>query len=439
MVRKPDGSWRPCGDYRRLNSVTEPDAYHLPNMMDFTARVAGCTVFSKIDLRKGYLQIPMHPADVQNTAIITPFGLFEFLRLLFSLRNAGNTFQQKMDRVTGDLDNAFNYLDDLMVFSRSLEDHKAHLLQVFSRLQEHGLVINLEKCVFGTTSVDFLGHKVTSAGICPLPAYVDTVDKFPKPTCIKELQASLGLVNFYRKFLPAIAHTLRPLTDALKGSKKGTEVVQWSKVMENAFVSAKQALAKATLLPHPAADATLALVVDALNLHVGACLQQRRPHQPAWEPLRFFSKKLEKAQTNYSAFNRELLACVSNIRHFRFMLEGRPFRIYTDHKPLTYALSRSSEPWTARQCRRLSYVAEFSSDIRHINGKDNLVADTLSCPPAGAAILIGPSPAVVRPASIKEPSRLLATTTAAGTGPTAGQHSHQVDFAAMAAHQADCI
>jgi hypothetical protein len=125
--------------------VTEPDDYPLPNMMDFTARVAGCTVFSKIDLRKGYLQIPMHPADVQKTAIITPFGLFEFLRLPFGLRNAGNTFQRKMDRVTGDLDNAFTYLDDLMVFSKTLEDHESHLLQVLSRLRDHGLVINLEK------------------------------------------------------------------------------------------------------------------------------------------------------------------------------------------------------------------------------------------------------------------------------------------------------
>jgi hypothetical protein len=212
------------------------------------------------------------------------------------------------------------YLDDLMVFSKSLEDHESHLLQVFSRLRDHGLVINLEKWVFGATSVDFLGHRVSNAGVRPLPAYVDTMDKFPRPTCVKELQAFLGLVNFYRRFLPAIAHTLRPLTDALKGSRKGTEVVQWSEAMDTAFASTKQALAKATLIAHPAANATLSLAVDASNSHVGACLQQRRPHQQAWEPLGFFSKKLEKAQTSYSAFDRELLACVSGIRHFRFML-----------------------------------------------------------------------------------------------------------------------
>jgi hypothetical protein len=134
-----------------------------------------------------------------------------------------------------------------------------------------------------------------------------------------------------------------------------------------------------------------------------------------------------------------LFLCVSGIRHFRFMLEGRPFRIYTDHKPPTYALSRSSEPWTACQCCHLSYVAEFSSEICHMNDKDNLVADTLSRPPAGATTLIGPSPVVVRLASVKSPSGSLATMTAAGMGPTAGQHSQQVDFAAMAAHLADCI
>jgi hypothetical protein len=214
MVRKPDGSWRPCEDYRRLNLVTEPDAYPLPNMMDFTTRVAGCKVFSKIDLRKGYLQIPMHPADIQKTAITTPFGLFEFLRLPFGFRNVGNTFQRKMDRVTGDLEYTFTYLDDLMVFSQTAEEHEKHLHHTLSRLQAHCLVLNLEKCVFGASSVDFLGHRVSHQGVSPLPAYVKSVSKFPEPTHIKDLQAFLGLVNFYRKFLPAIASTLRPLTDS---------------------------------------------------------------------------------------------------------------------------------------------------------------------------------------------------------------------------------
>jgi hypothetical protein len=121
MVKKPDGSWRCCGDYRRLNNVTVPDTYPLPNMMDFSSRVAGCSIFTKIDLRKGYYQIPMHPAGILKTAIITPFGLFEFLRLTFGLRNAGSTFQRLMDRVLAGLAFAFVYLDDIIIASPSME------------------------------------------------------------------------------------------------------------------------------------------------------------------------------------------------------------------------------------------------------------------------------------------------------------------------------
>jgi hypothetical protein len=205
--------------------------------------------------------------------------------------------------------------------------------------------------------------------------------------------------------------------------------------MRSAFSAAKQALNKATLLAHPVAGATLALAVDASNTHVGACLQQRRPLHNGWEPLGFFSKKLEKAQMAYSAFDRELLACISGIKHFRFMLEGRPFRIYTDHKPLTFALSRTSEPWTARQCRHLAYIAEFSSDIRHIKGTDNLVADALSRP---SPSLPGPGSAAVKPASVKAPSGSLAATAAAGPAPSNDERFLPVDFAAMAASQLTC-
>ena len=133
MVMKKDGSWRPCGDFRRLNLVTEPDTYPLPNMLDFSARVAGCKVFSKIDLRKGYYQIPMHPADIRKTAICTPFGLFEFRRMPFGLRNAGNTFQRMMDRILAGLSFVFCYLDDIIIASRDEQEHLEHLREVFSR------------------------------------------------------------------------------------------------------------------------------------------------------------------------------------------------------------------------------------------------------------------------------------------------------------------
>jgi hypothetical protein len=167
MVKKPDGSWRCCGDYRRLNNVTVPDTYPLPNMMDFSSRVAGCSIFTKIDLRKGYYQIPMHPADILKTAIITPFGHFEFLRLTFGLRNAGSTFQRLMDQVLAGLAFAFVYLDDIIMASPSMEQHQQDVEEVFRRLQAAGLVINFEKCTFAVPEVDFLGHRVSASGFAP--------------------------------------------------------------------------------------------------------------------------------------------------------------------------------------------------------------------------------------------------------------------------------
>ncbi len=157
----------------------------------------------------------------------------------------------------------------------------------------------------------------------------------------------LGMVNFYRRFLPGAARALKPLTDCLRGGPKGPTVVEWSGEREAAFTQVKQMLASATRLAHPAQAAKLSLAVDASATHIGACLQQNRAGSPGWEPLSFFSKKLEPAQVKYSAFDCELLACFLGIRHFRFMLEGRAFTIYKDHKPLTTAINRASDPWTA--------------------------------------------------------------------------------------------
>jgi cleavage and polyadenylation specificity factor subunit 1 len=398
MVPKGDGTWRPCGDFRRLNLVTVPDAYPLPNMQDFSVKAAGCNIFSKIDLRKGYHQVAVNPDDVPKTAISTPFGLFEYLRMPFGLRNSGNTFQPHMDRVVSGLNSVFAYLDDVLVSSADETQHAADLRQLFCRLREHGLVINAEKCLFGVKELDFLGHRVSAAGASPLPAYVEAVESFPPPSTVKETQQFLGLVNFYRRFLPGLAATLKPLTDTLRRTKKGTDAVPWTGDKEAAFTAAKKMLAAATRLAHPNPAAQLSLAVDASATHVGASLQQKSPGSAAWEPLGFYSKKLDTTQVKYSAFDRELLAIYLGIRHFRYMLEGRRFVVLTDHKPLTHALARTTDAWTARQCRQLSYVAEFTSDIRHLKGTDNVVADALSRPPA--------SPPAVQVAAVAPPPSL---------------------------------
>ena len=229
-------------------------------------RVAGSKLFSKIDLRKGYHQVAVNPEDVPKTAITTPFGMFEYLRMPFGLRNAGNTFQRHMDRVLMGLDSCFCYLDDILVASETAAAHEQHLRGLFERLRKHQLVINAEKCIFGVGSLDFLGHHVSPAGVTPLSNYVEAVTNFPPPTTIKELQQFLGLLNFYRRFLPGIAAVLKPLTDSLRGSHKGTDKLEWSPAHQDAFLAAKSSLASATLLAHPLQSATISLAVDACHL-----------------------------------------------------------------------------------------------------------------------------------------------------------------------------
>ena len=183
------------------------------------------------------------------------------------------------------------------------------------------------------------------------------------------------MVNFYCHFVPRAAHVLKPLTDALVGSPKHLE---WTTELQATFKTAKAATAAAVKLVHPAPDATVSLAVDASGTHIGSVLQQLVGGH--WQPLSFFSQKLFAAEQKYSAFDRELLAAYSAIRHFRFSLEGRPFQLHTNHKPLVTALHRISPPWTARQQRHLAYIAEFTAGLRHVPGISNAVADALSRP-----------------------------------------------------------
>ena len=377
MVMKADGTWRPCGDFRRLNLQTEPDRYTCPNMADLTGRLKGRTIFSKLDLRKGYHQVPVEANSVKKTAIITPFGLFEFLRMPFGLRNAGQTFQRMMDRVLQGLDFCFCYLDDVLVASETPEQHVLHLKQTLERLQLHGLVLNGEKCVLGAVEVEYLGHVVSASGIRPLPGNVQAIQDYPRPGTVHHLQSFLGMANFYRRFVPKAAQILKPLTDALRGGKRTR--LDWTQEMDAAFQGVKRRLVEAVELAHPDQLAPLLLAVDASNTHVGGVLQQADQHGEL-RPLGFFSVKLDKTQLKYSTYDRELLACFLAIRHFRWCVEGRPLRLLSDHKPLQGSLHKMCDAWSARQQRQLSYIAEFTSEIEHVAGLQNVVADALSRP-----------------------------------------------------------
>ena len=378
MVRKSDGGWRPCGDFRQLNLQTTPDRYSCPNIGDLTARLAGCKVFSKLDLRKGYHQVPVNPADIKKTAVVTPFGLYEFVRMPFGLRNAGQTFQRLMDSILAGLDYCFVYLDDILVASVDHVQHEEDLREVLKRLEKHGLVLNAEKCELGKSDVKYLGHSISATGIKPLAEKVAAISKFERPVTAKGLQTYLGMVNFYRRFLRGAAAVLKPLTDSLKGAPKGR--LLWTAEMEGSFEASKTAMLTAAELAHPEKHGELTLAVDASEKHVGAVLQQTVRGES--RPLAFYSAKLNHAQTKYSAFDRELLGCYMAVKHFRWLVEGRKFTILTDHKPLVYAVQSLSQDRPARQLRHLSLIAEYTSDVQHIAGRKNVVADALSRPAA---------------------------------------------------------
>ena len=384
VAPKPGGGWRVCGDYRRLNTVTKDDKYPVRTLTDFTADLHGKTVFSKIDLLKGYHQIPVADEDIGKTGVITPFGLFIFPRTPFGLKNAGQDFQRLMDEILGDIPRVFVYIDDILVASSSLDEHYDDLKNVFTILERHGMVINRAKCVLAQSSVEFLGYRVDKDGITPLPERVDDIRKTPAPTTVKELQSFLGMVNYYRRFLPNAAHHLTPLFELLQGKPK---TISWTPAQQQGFVAIKDALAKAVLLHHPKPNASLALTTDASNFAIGGVLEQRG--KDGWEPLAFYSAKLQEHQRKWPPYDRELLAAFKATRHFRPMIEGRAFTLYTDHQSLIPSMTKKSEPHTARQAYQLSCISEYTTDIRYVEGKANVVADALSRPPQMAEVDYG--------------------------------------------------
>ena len=387
MVPKKDSSdWRPVGDYRSLNAQTIKDRYGVPNILDFTAELHGTKIYSHVDLIKAYHQIPINPADVHKSAIITPFGLFESLRMQFGLCNASSTFQRFVDEVTRNLKGVYAFVDDILIASKSKEDHVLHLRALFERLEYYGLSINPSKCTLGVKSLNFLGFKVSEDGLAPLPDRVKAIQNFPQPSTITQLRRFLGLYNFYRRFIPKAASILVPLNKFLEGrknnkkcsraSQKEEQKLIWTKEADEAFITAKEALATATLLRHPIPGARLSLWTDASDTAIGSSLMQSSGEN--WEPIAFLSMKLNKAQKNWSTYDRELLAIHSSIKNFRHMLEGREFTIFTDQKPLIYAFKQKPDKCSPRQLRQLDYISQFSTDIRHVKGNDNSVADALS-------------------------------------------------------------
>lgn len=383
VPKKNSTEWRACGDYRRLNAITEPDKYPVPHLQDFNQRIGSSKVFSTIDLVRAYNQIPVFKDDIPKTAVTTPFGNFVFLRMPFGLRNAAQTFQRFMDEICKGLDFVFVYIDDIMIFSRDEAEHMQHLEILFRRLHENGIVINASKSNFLKSEVDFLGFHVSPQGIRPLPEKVKAITDFPKPNDAKQLLRFLGCVNFYRLLIPHAAAIQKPLYEMIEGqrTKSGkfrNTILNWNTISESAFEKTKASLANAVCIANRIPGAPLALFSDASDIAMGAHLDQYVNKQ--WEPLGFFSRKYTPAQLNskYSAYSRELMGIKEGIRFFKDQLEGRDFVIFTDQKPLTYAFTKNHSDELPKTRRDLDYIAQFTTNIQHISGKDNVVADALS-------------------------------------------------------------
>jgi len=371
MVKKANGTWRPCGDYRRLNAATVPDRYSIPNMQHIHNKLHGAQIFSTLDLVKAYHFIPVAEKDIPKTAICTPFGTFEYLRMPFGLRNATSTFQRYVDNLFRDVPFVVTYIDDILIFSRSVDEHKAHLNVVLNKLRDAGLKVNDKKCHVLKSEVSFLGYLLTGKGIKPMKERVEALKELPPPSDKKTLQRYIGMFSFYQRCIPCFSEKIMPLRNILRKPD-----FVWSDCDQQCFDTLKTLIADATELTFPSPNASYTITADASDYAIGASLHQ--VYNGSSSPLSFFSRKLSPVESKYSTFDRELLAVFAATKKWKDFIEGSPVTVFTDHKPLLGALKGDKERHSGRQQRQISLINEYITDVIYVAGKDNVVADTLS-------------------------------------------------------------
>ncbi len=375
LVKRKDGRLRFCVDYRRLNNVTIKDSYPLPRIDDLLDHVGTASFFTSLDLASGYWQVPVRPEDREKTAFITQDGLFQFKHMPFGLCNAPATFQRLMDRVLSGLkwSMCLVYLDDVLIFSRDFPEHLRRLDLVLGAIQSAGLVLNLEKCQFCVKEIPFLGHVLTSCGIKPSNDKVRAILEYRRPKETSSLRSFLGLIGYYRRFVPDFAALECPLAALLRKNA----VWKWTKERELAFVTLKKRLANPPVLKlFQPGDETI-VRTDASGRGLGVVLSQMQGDDE--RPVAFLSRRLHDVETRYHSNELECLALVWGLRKLRHYLLGRPFRVQTDNSALTWLWS--SKTLKGKFSRWALELQEFDFSISHVKGSQNVVADALSREP----------------------------------------------------------
>ena len=374
LVKKKDGSLRLCMDYRRLNAKTKVDAYPMPRIDDLIDNLGKARYISTLDLSRGYWQVPVEKTAQEKTAFVTPFGLYQFKRMPFGLQGAPATFQRMMDRLLNGLgDYANAYLDDLVIYSETWEEHLQHLYAVFTRLRSAGLTAKPKKCQLGMMQCVYLGHVVGGGKVQPELSKIEAMKQFQRPTTKKEVRTFLGMTGYYRRFIPQYSTIACPLTDLIRKSEPIR--VNWTGDCEEAFSKLKACLCSAPVLRSPDFSRTFILQTDASERGVGAVLSQT-DDDGSDHPVAYFSRKLLPREERYSVIEKECLAIKLGIQAFRVYLLGRPFVVQTDHRSLEW-LDKIKEN-NARLTRWSLFLQPYQYTVQYRTGKKNANADGLS-------------------------------------------------------------
>lgn len=374
LVPKPDGTVRLCTDYRKVNSVTKPDGFPLPRIDDLIDAVAGANFVTRLDLLRGYYQVPLTPRAQEISGFVVKNGLFTYKVMPFGLCNAASSFQRIMNILVQPLEGVEAYLDDLVVFSDDWQSHLERLEQLLKALQKYNFTVNLQKCDFGKAQIKYLGFKIGKGLVAPDQLKVQAILNFPSPQDRKALQRFLGMATYYRRFCPNFAQVASPLTRLTSPKYK----FNWDENCEQAFKRLKRFLSSAPVLRAPNFQIPFTLHVDASDAAIGAVLLQSFQNGNILHPICYFSYKLKEYQRSYSTIEKEALALVLSLEHFDVYLGYTPhvINIYSDHNPLTFINSMKSK--NVRILRWALRIQPYRISIFHIKGSSNVLADALS-------------------------------------------------------------